>query len=171
MELEEDGHTAERDLSDGPEERGQRSETRVTLENGASPAVLDDFGEKRVRDTPISENTIVGAGVGAAMLGLRPVVERMRGLAPDGFRFTAKLTRTLTHEVDPNAWRGQAALYRDGVAPIVQSGQLSAVLLQFPPAFTRSTSIPARFATVVVRLAQALPAWPGVEPGRPSQAS
>ena len=67
-----------------------------------------------------------------------PVVERMRGLAPDGFRFTAKLTRTLTHEVDPNAWRGQAALYRDGVAPIVQSGQLSAVLLQFPPAFTRS---------------------------------
>src|ERR1700759_1473987 len=37
----------------------------------------EDFGEKRVRDTPISENTIVGAGVGAAMLGLRPVVELM----------------------------------------------------------------------------------------------
>jgi pyruvate/2-oxoglutarate/acetoin dehydrogenase E1 component len=39
--------------------------------------LLDEFGEKRVRDTPISENTIVGAGVGAAMAGLRPVVELM----------------------------------------------------------------------------------------------
>src|SRR4051794_26000069 len=39
--------------------------------------LLEDFGEKRVRDTPISENTIVGAGVGAAMIGLRPVVEIM----------------------------------------------------------------------------------------------
>ena len=39
--------------------------------------LLEEFGEKRVRDTPISENTIVGAGVGAAMVGLRPVVEIM----------------------------------------------------------------------------------------------
>ena len=39
--------------------------------------LLDEFGEQRVRDTPISENTIVGAGVGAAMAGLRPVVELM----------------------------------------------------------------------------------------------
>lgn len=39
--------------------------------------LLDEFGERRVRDTPISENTIVGAGVGAAMAGLRPVVELM----------------------------------------------------------------------------------------------
>ncbi len=39
--------------------------------------LLEDFGEKRVRDTPISENTIVGVGVGAAMTGLRPVVELM----------------------------------------------------------------------------------------------
>src|ERR687897_2644512 len=39
--------------------------------------LLDEFGEKRVRDTPISENTFVGMGVGAAMLGLRPVVELM----------------------------------------------------------------------------------------------
>ena len=39
--------------------------------------LLDDFGEKRVRDTPISENTIVGMGVGAAMTGLRPIVELM----------------------------------------------------------------------------------------------
>src|SRR5919109_2432401 len=39
--------------------------------------LLTDFGEKRVRDTPISENTIVGMGEGAAMTGLRPVVELM----------------------------------------------------------------------------------------------
>jgi len=39
--------------------------------------LLDEFGERRVRDTPISENTIVGIGVGAAMNGLRPIVELM----------------------------------------------------------------------------------------------
>jgi pyruvate/2-oxoglutarate/acetoin dehydrogenase E1 component len=39
--------------------------------------LLEEFGERRVRDTPISENTIVGAGVGAAMAGLRPIVELM----------------------------------------------------------------------------------------------
>ena len=39
--------------------------------------LLEEFGEKRVRDTPISENTIVGVGVGSAMTGLRPVVELM----------------------------------------------------------------------------------------------
>src|SRR5919107_2556278 len=39
--------------------------------------LLADFGEQRVRDTPISENTIVGMAVGSAMLGLRPVVELM----------------------------------------------------------------------------------------------
>jgi pyruvate dehydrogenase E1 component beta subunit len=39
--------------------------------------LLDEFGDRRVRDTPISENSIVGLGVGSAMLGLRPVVELM----------------------------------------------------------------------------------------------
>ncbi|NWG16107.1 MAG: alpha-ketoacid dehydrogenase subunit beta [Chloroflexi bacterium] len=38
---------------------------------------LDEFGEKRVRDTPISEMAIAGAAVGAAMAGLRPVAEIM----------------------------------------------------------------------------------------------
>ena len=65
-------------------------------------------------------------------------VERMRQLAPTGFHFAAKLTRTLTHEVDPNQWRGQAAQYRDGIAPLVQSRQLAAILLQFPPTFVRA---------------------------------
>src|SRR5205085_4023239 len=35
----------------------------------------EEFGEERVFDTPISENAFVGAGVGAALTGLRPVVE------------------------------------------------------------------------------------------------
>jgi pyruvate dehydrogenase E1 component beta subunit len=39
--------------------------------------LMDRFGEKRIRDTPISENTIVGIGVGSAMTGLRPVIELM----------------------------------------------------------------------------------------------
>jgi pyruvate dehydrogenase E1 component beta subunit len=39
--------------------------------------LLERFGEKRVRDTPISENSMVGTAVGAAMAGLRPVVEIM----------------------------------------------------------------------------------------------
>jgi pyruvate dehydrogenase E1 component beta subunit len=39
--------------------------------------LLDEFGPERVRDTPISEEGFVGAGVGAAMLGERPVVEIM----------------------------------------------------------------------------------------------
>lgn len=39
--------------------------------------LLDEFGERRVVDSPISENSLVGLGVGAAMAGLRPVVELM----------------------------------------------------------------------------------------------
>ena len=39
--------------------------------------LLDEFGPDRVRDTPISEEGFVGAGVGAAMLGERPIVEIM----------------------------------------------------------------------------------------------
>jgi pyruvate dehydrogenase E1 component beta subunit len=37
----------------------------------------DHFGEKRVRDTPISETAIVGSAIGAAMTGLRPIAELM----------------------------------------------------------------------------------------------
>lgn len=43
----------------------------------ATEGLLEEFGEKRVRDTPISENSFVGMGIGAAMVGLRPVVEIM----------------------------------------------------------------------------------------------
>src|SRR5881296_1870777 len=50
-------------------------------EMGGSMAVtqgmLEEFGPERVRNTPISEMAIVGAGIGAAMQGMRPVVEIM----------------------------------------------------------------------------------------------
>jgi acetoin:2,6-dichlorophenolindophenol oxidoreductase subunit beta len=44
---------------------------------GVTRGLLGKFGSERVRDTPISEAAIVGAAVGAAMTGLRPVVEIM----------------------------------------------------------------------------------------------
>ncbi len=50
-------------------------------EMGGSMAVtqglLDEFGPKRIRNTPISEMAIVGSGIGAAIQGMRPVVEIM----------------------------------------------------------------------------------------------
>jgi pyruvate/2-oxoglutarate/acetoin dehydrogenase E1 component len=45
--------------------------------NKVTLGLLDEFGEKRIRNTPISEAAIVGAAVGSAMTGLRPVAEIM----------------------------------------------------------------------------------------------
>ena len=42
-----------------------------------SKGLLDEFGPERIRDTPLSESAFVGAGIGAAMAGLRPIVEIM----------------------------------------------------------------------------------------------
>lgn len=39
--------------------------------------LIDEFGEKRVRDTPLAEEVFTGAGIGAALNGLRPIVEIM----------------------------------------------------------------------------------------------
>src|SRR5919197_3496375 len=44
---------------------------------GVTAGMLEEFGPDRVRNTPISEMAIVGTGIGAAMQGLRPVVEVM----------------------------------------------------------------------------------------------
>ena len=44
---------------------------------GVTQGLLDEFGPERVRNTPISEMAIVGAGIGAAMAGMRPIVEIM----------------------------------------------------------------------------------------------
>ncbi|WP_246226169.1 alpha-ketoacid dehydrogenase subunit beta [Chelativorans xinjiangense] len=42
-----------------------------------SKGLLDEFGPERIRDTPLAEGAFVGAGIGAAMAGLRPIVEIM----------------------------------------------------------------------------------------------
>jgi acetoin:2,6-dichlorophenolindophenol oxidoreductase subunit beta len=44
---------------------------------GVTQGMLDEFGPDRVRNTPISEMAIVGAGIGAAVAGMRPIVEIM----------------------------------------------------------------------------------------------
>ena len=42
-----------------------------------SLGLLEEFGPERVRDTPLSESAFVGAGIGAAIGGMRPIVEIM----------------------------------------------------------------------------------------------
>ncbi len=73
-------------LREGMSEEMRRDENvflmgeEVALYNGAykvSKGMLDEFGERRVVDTPISELGFAGIGVGAAMNGLRPIIEFM----------------------------------------------------------------------------------------------
>ncbi|HET7213136.1 MAG TPA: pyruvate dehydrogenase complex E1 component subunit beta [Terriglobia bacterium] len=73
-------------LNQAMREEMQRDETiflmgeEVGAYNGAykvSKGLLDEFGPKRVLDTPITELGFTGLGVGAAMTGLRPIVEMM----------------------------------------------------------------------------------------------
>jgi uncharacterized protein YecE (DUF72 family) len=65
-------------------------------------------------------------------------IDRHIDLVPQGFLFAAKLTRTLTHEIDPQQWPKQAELYREGLAPLIITGQLIAVLIQLAPSFHRT---------------------------------
>ncbi len=44
---------------------------------GVSMGLLEEFGPERIRDTPLSESAFVGAGIGAALGGMRPIVEIM----------------------------------------------------------------------------------------------
>jgi pyruvate dehydrogenase E1 component beta subunit len=67
---------------------------------GVTRTLFDQFGPERVRNTPISENTIVGAGTGAALAGMRPVMEIMfvdfSGLAMDQVCTQAAKLRFMT---------------------------------------------------------------------------
>ena len=44
---------------------------------GVTKGMFEEFGAERVRDTPISEAVIAGAGTGAALMGMRPIIETM----------------------------------------------------------------------------------------------
>jgi pyruvate/2-oxoglutarate/acetoin dehydrogenase E1 component len=67
---------------------------------GVTRTLFDQFGPQRVRNTPISENTIVGAATGAALVGMRPVIEIMfvdfSGLAMDQIATQAAKMRFMT---------------------------------------------------------------------------
>jgi pyruvate/2-oxoglutarate/acetoin dehydrogenase E1 component len=67
---------------------------------GVTRTLFDQFGPERVRNTPISENTIVGAATGAALVGMRPVAEIMfvdfSGLAMDQICNQAAKLRLMT---------------------------------------------------------------------------
>lgn len=65
-------------------------------------------------------------------------VERMCKKTPPNFKFAAKLTRTLTHEVKPDQWIKEAGLYRQGIAPLADADKLLTILIQLPPSFNRS---------------------------------
>src|SRR5437879_3368829 len=57
-----------------------REALNLALREGANkvtPGLLKEFGPKRIVDTPIAESGFTGVGIGAAMTGLRPVVEMM----------------------------------------------------------------------------------------------
>ena len=80
-------------------------------------------------------------------------VERLRRTVSSSFLFAVKLTRTLTHEIDPGQWPDQADLFREGVAPLLQAGQLAAILIQLPPQFGRTPSNRRHLAALLDRLA------------------
>lgn len=65
-----------------------------------SHGLLEEFGEERIRDTPLSESGFVGAGIGAALGGMRPIVEIMTVnfslLALDQIVNTAALLRHMS---------------------------------------------------------------------------
>ena len=67
---------------------------------GVTRTLFDQFGPDRVRNTPISENTIAGAAAGAALVGMRPVAELMfvdfSGLAMDQICNQAAKLRLMT---------------------------------------------------------------------------
>ena len=79
-------------------------------------------------------------------------IERLRRTVSTSFLFSVKLTRTLTHEIDPEKWPVQADLFRDGVAPLVQAGQLAAILIQLPPQFGRTPTNRQHLAALLDRL-------------------
>ena len=89
---------------------------------GVTKGLIDEFGDKRVRDTPITESAIVGAAVGSAACGLRPVAEIMYidfiGVALDQlynqaakmrYMFGGKITIPMVLRSACGAGRGAAA--------------------------------------------------------------
>ena len=67
-----------------------------------------------------------------------PAMKRMCAKVPQHFKFAAKLTRTMTHEVKKLEWQNQVFSFRLGIEPLIQSKKLLCVLIQLPPWFKRT---------------------------------
>ncbi|MCA3586077.1 MAG: hypothetical protein IOC90_15340 [Methylocystis sp.] len=81
--------------------------------------LFQEFGAARVVNTPIAESTIMGAGLGAALVGTRPVIEAAGALASQGIEADLLDLRT------PWPWDREAVLAsaaRTGRALVVQEG-------------------------------------------------
>ena len=65
-------------------------------------------------------------------------LERMAAQVPPGFKFSVKLTRTMTHEVSKTGWMREVLMFRQGIAPLESTGCLLCILVQLPPCFTRT---------------------------------
>jgi uncharacterized protein YecE (DUF72 family) len=67
-----------------------------------------------------------------------PSIQRMCAKASADFKFAAKLTRTMTHEIKQDTWQKEVLLYRQGIAPLLDTGKLLCILIQLPPYFDRT---------------------------------
>ena len=77
---------------------------------GVTKGLLEEFGNERIIDTPISELGFVGAGIGAAMAGMKPVVEmfKQRGVNVSEIR-VSPTKAILSNITDPNMIRIELA--------------------------------------------------------------
>ena len=78
--------------------------------------LIEEFGPVRVRDTPISEQAILGAAMGAAMTGLRPVAETSRNIVVMSSG-TRDRTSTTVHSIPVLASSSAAASVLGTIAP------------------------------------------------------
>lgn len=82
-----------------------------------------------------------------------PAIERMCTKVPKNFKFAAKLTRTMTHEIKKGQWTKEVMLYRQGIEPLIQSQKLLCILIQLPPYFERSINFRNYLAALLDELA------------------
>jgi len=80
-------------------------------------------------------------------------VERMCAKVPKNFKFAAKLTRTMTHEIKKGHWQKEVMAYRHGIEPLIQSKKLLCILIQLPPWFQRSIKFRHYLAALLDELA------------------
>lgn len=114
---------------------------------GCTRGLLEEFGEKRVRETPISEAGFIGLGVGACLTGMRPVVELMymdfTFVAMDQIlNQAAKIRYMYGGSVTlPLVIRGQQGIGRGNAATHSQS--VEAIFMHFPGLKVAMPSTPA----------------------------